>query len=151
MKLLNLSLDLDWFFRRLKNAEYAVLLLDYDGTLAPFVRERDRAVPYPGVGERLHRLIKIPNNRLVIVSGRWSRDLKPLLGLKIFPEIWGCHGAERVYPDGHEVLREIGERAVTGLVAIDEWARRQALAKFLERKPTSVAFHWRGESTGFAA
>lgn len=145
MKLLNQSLDLDWFFRRLANARESVLLLDYDGTLAPFVRERDRAVPYPGVGERLHRLVKIPANRLVIVSGRWSRDLKPLLGLKTFPEIWGCHGAERVFPDGREVLRQIGELAVSGLVAVDEWARKQGLAKYIERKPTSVAFHWRGQ------
>ena len=146
MQVLNPSFDIDWFFKRLKGAARAALLLDYDGTLAPFRRERDRAVPYPGVGERLERLMRQPSDRLVIVSGRWSRDLKPLLGLTRPPEIWGCHGAERALPDGTEILRPIGERAVTGLVAIDEWARKQGLARFLERKPTSVAFHWRGRT-----
>jgi len=145
MQVLNPSFDIDWFFKRMKDASRAALLLDYDGTLAPFRRERDRAVPYPGVKERLERLMQRSSDRLVIVSGRWSRDLKPLLGLSRPPEIWGCHGAERALPDGSEILRPIGERAVTGLVAIDEWARKQGLTRFLERKPTSVAFHWRGQ------
>ena len=37
------------FLERLKTANKRMLLLDYDGTLAPFRVDRDHAFPYPGV------------------------------------------------------------------------------------------------------
>ena len=45
------SAALERFFERLPGAPARVLLLDYDGTLAPFRVERDEAVPYAGVRE----------------------------------------------------------------------------------------------------
>ena len=57
MDALTAGLDLDGFFHKLAGARARVLLLDYDGTLAPFRTERDRAVPYPGVRERVEALV----------------------------------------------------------------------------------------------
>ncbi len=136
---------LDTFFRKLKNARSRLLLLDYDGTLAPFRPEREQAVPYSGVTERLKALIAAKNTRLIIISGRWSRDLKPLLKLDVYPEIWGCHGAERLYPDGTSDIISLEEKTIKGLVIADEWAKSEGLEHLAEKKPTSLAFHWRGQ------
>ncbi|MBN1213646.1 MAG: trehalose-phosphatase [candidate division Zixibacteria bacterium] len=136
---------LETFFKKLKKARQRILFLDYDGTLAPFRTERDKAVPYPGVTERLEQIIASGKTRLIIISGRWSKDLKPLLKLKKYPEIWGCHGAERLYPDNNYELVALEEKIIKGLVDADEWARSEGLDRYYEKKPTSLAFHWRGQ------
>jgi len=144
MQLLNRQFDLDQFFDKVTSSDQSVLMLDYDGTLAPFRPERDQAIPYAGVRERLVKLIRLRSTRLVLVSGRWSEDLIPLLGLHELPEIWGCHGAERVLPDGTIRFVELKPEAQQGLEKARTWAMEKGLQDCLEHKPTSVAFHWRG-------
>ena len=58
----------------LRAAPRSVLMLDYDGTLAPFHVDRFAATPYPGVEERLVLLSTIPQIRLVLVSGRSAQE-----------------------------------------------------------------------------
>jgi len=147
MKQLSDIQNFDEFFRTLSSAPRRMLLLDYDGTLAPFVVNRDQAVPYDGIRERLELILTQGTTRLVIVSGRWSKHLIPLLAIDPLPEIWGCHGAERVSPDGSIELTDVDESSIRGLVAADEWAGRNGLRSLIERKPTSLAFHWRGLDT----
>lgn len=132
------------FFEKLSTASHRVLMLDYDGTLAPFRVERLQAVPYPGVREILSRILAGGHARVVIVSGRPVAELLPLLGLEPLPEIWGAHGWERRLPDGAlEVsepdpdTREVLDKAYTAVVA-------EGLESQSERKIASVAVHWRG-------
>ena len=80
------------FWLKLEKASRSALLLDYDGTLAPFQVERDKANPYPGVREILEQIQHSDRTRLIIVSGRTVADLLPLLNMKNNPEIWGSHG-----------------------------------------------------------
>lgn len=138
----------DEFMARLATACHATLLLDYDGTLAPFHRDPAAARPWPGVGGRLQRIAALPGIRLGIVTGRPAVELLPLLtllGLPTRPEIWGAHGWERLRPDGRMEVRVL---ATTARNALREAARRAAGAPDqgarLERKPASVALHWRG-------
>ncbi len=119
-------------------------MLDYDGTLAPFQQKRGDAIPYPGVRERLEKLVESEETRVIIISGRRARDLDPLLGLDRLPEIWGCHGAERLLPDESYQLLPLTGKVVDGLDQIDEWAEREQLTAYLEKKPAGRAFHWRG-------
>lgn len=144
MKTLNSSVDVPLFFRRLREASQNALLLDYDGTLAPFRVDRDRAFPYRGVREILETLVGVPRLRVVIVSGRWIKDLKPLLKLKTQPEIWGSHGMERLRTDGSYEIAKMDENQLSGLVAADEWVENAGLINHAERKPGSIAIHWRG-------
>jgi trehalose-phosphatase len=143
MELLNTSFDLDQFFARLAESSYPLLMLDYDGTLAPFRPERDEAIPYSGVRERLARLVASVRTRTVLVSGRAVDDLVPLLGLPQLPEIWGSHGAERRLPDGSREAVDLSPSIRTGLVQIEQWAVRNNFDDSLERKPAALAFHWR--------
>lgn len=133
------------FFARLGRAPRRLLMLDYDGTLAPFHPDPAQALPYPGVLPLLDALVDREHTRLIVVSGRWTRDLLPLLPLRRRPEIWGCHGWERLWPDNRYSLAPIAEPALQALVALDELGDRvRALGGRCEQKPRSVAFHWRG-------
>jgi trehalose 6-phosphate phosphatase len=121
-------------------------MLDYDGTLAPFREERDRAVPYPGVRETLDKIMHSDRTRLVVISGRAIADLMPLLGLATFPEIWGSHGWERRRADGSYSIMPVDKSSLEGLAEADLLIRGNNLGSFSEKKPRSVALHWRGLS-----
>jgi len=144
MKILEKKIDLENFFHRRDRSSRKALLLDYDGTLAPFCPERNMAYPYPGVPELLDRIMKSPATRLVIITGRWTKDLMPLLQMEGQPEIWGSHGIERLKMDGSYEVAPMDEDALNGLVKADEWIRDVGLAKRSEEKPGCLAVHWRG-------
>ncbi len=136
--------DPEGFARRLRVSTQRLLMLDYDGTLAPFVDQRDRAYPYPGVRDLLTHLSADTRNRVVIISGRAIDDLRPLLGITPLPELWGSHGWERLRADGQyqapqfpEGLQEIFDREWAWMLTAFDRSR-------LERKPASIAVHWRG-------
>ena len=82
------------------------LLLDYDGTLAPFRVDRFKARPYAGVRELLTRIERQGGTRMAVVTGRPAREIGPLLGLEKMPEVWGLHGAERLHPNGRRELEK---------------------------------------------
>ena len=107
--------DLGHFFDGVRRAASRGMLLDYDGTLAPFRVERNEAVPYPGVRELLRAILDAGHTRVVVISGRRAHDLIPLLGLEWPPEIWGTHGWERLLPDGTYECAALDEQAAQGL------------------------------------
>ncbi len=57
-----------------------LLLLDYDGTLVPFVSEPSRAIPDREITNTLRRLSANPKNTVVIVSGRDRKTLESWFG-----------------------------------------------------------------------
>jgi trehalose-phosphatase len=151
-EILRAGYDPEAFFRRLRAARSRVLMLDYDGTLAPFRIDPARAVPYPGVVPLLDAIVEAGHTRVVIVSGRWTRDLVPLLGLKRMPEIWGSHGWERLQPNGVYDTECISRAALEALVNADDWIGDvEMLGARCERKPGGLAFHWRGLANGQVA
>lgn len=120
-----------------------MLLSDYDGTLAPFVEDRDKAFPYPGVIEHLST-IRQKGTRIIIVTGRSAKEIPRFLPTDPPLEVWGCHGGERLLPSG-----ELSSLSLTPAQrAALKKAREEALALLpewrVEEKPLSVAFHLRG-------
>lgn len=144
MRVLSGSGDPDAFFRRLRAAPARVLLLDYDGTLAPFHVQRDQASPYPGAREAVRRIMDQGRTRVVVVSGRSLEDLRERLGLEPAPELWGTHGWERLHAGGHVEGRDPGKAALAALQAGRRLAEREVPAERVEVKPASVAVHVRG-------
>ncbi len=132
------------FFEGLDRSRQGALLLDYDGTLAPFRIARDEAVPYPGAREILREILASGATRLVIVSGRAVADLVPLLGLEPPPEIWGSHGWERLHAGGRYEPPDLLPPVSAGLTQAHDALIRLDLAARTERKPAGVAVHWRG-------
>jgi trehalose 6-phosphate phosphatase len=131
------------FFDRLRSSRSRVLLLDYDGTLAPFQVDRNQALPYPEVPALL-RGISEKGTRVVLVSGRPALDLSLVSGIEPRPEIWGSHGCERLHPNGRYELMPLPENVCFGLSLATERARTCGLASQVEQKPGGTAVHWRG-------
>lgn len=127
-----------------------VLLLDYDGTLAPFREERDKAVPYPGVTDILAGLPRTGSGRCIVVSGREPEEIAAFLGAAAPREIWGCHGASRLVADAEGIrasLTPAWEEALGR--AVDSLADVVA-PEAIERKSASLAVHFRGMPAGRA-
>jgi trehalose-phosphatase len=146
MKPLKGGVDPERFFASLSSAPSRVLLLDYDGTLAPFHEDRDRATPYPAAIELVRRIQKQGRSRVVVVSGRTVASLLPLLGLHPAPELWGNHGWERLRAG--KSLERTHPGAAARLL-LDEATRRAshlAPEGRVEVKPASIAVHTRGLS-----
>ena len=144
MQILQPGFDLERFFADVGRAEARALLLDYDGTLAPFHTRRDMALPYPGARELLAAIQRAGHTRLVVISGRALADLAPLLGLDPPPELWGSHGWERQLPGGARQLAALEPAMARGLEQALALAMARGLAERCERKPASLALHWRG-------
>jgi trehalose-phosphatase len=132
------------FFERLADATESLLLLDYDGTLAPFQLERDRAYPYPGVVPLLEEMLRRGRSRIVIISGRSIAELRPLLSPPLTIEIWGSHGMEHLSADGSYRQATIPAEIAASLSNAESWAVAAGLGDRVEVKPGGVAFHWRG-------
>lgn len=144
MEILTDGVSLDAFFRRVDEAKHPVLLLDYDGTLAPFHEDRNEAKPYPGVRLRLNEILQEGTSRVVLISGRPVADVMRLAGLDHTVEIWGTHGWERLQGDGTYVPPELppATKAVLDRGASLIRSNVQAPER-CEQKPASVAFHVR--------
>jgi trehalose-phosphatase len=130
-------------WNRLRSAPRSLLMLDYDGTLAPFHVDRFAAVPYPGVEERLATLSGLARVRLVLVSGRPARELRGLLPSSIKAEIWGSHGREQLQSDGSYRLFPLSPIQRAGLDQVAREMTALGFSEALEMKPSSLAIHWR--------
>jgi trehalose 6-phosphate phosphatase len=151
MKPLVNDFDFDHFFARVHRARQRVLLLDYDGTLAPFHADPRLAMPHPEVLGVLRRVAESPGTHIVIVSGRRLEDLREPLAVLPRAEAWASHCWE--WSKG-----SVEDRHQPGPRARELLARARALAQplveqgsRLEAKVASLALHWRGLTAAYAA
>ena len=137
----------DEFLERIQSSTQSLLMLDYDGTLAPFVEQRERANPYAGIPELITEIMAQTATRVVIVSGRPATEVVTLLDLPDPPEIWGGHGLERRKRNGESKIGRVDRRSASALREAFQWTREQGLDGQVEQKPGSLAIHWRGFSS----
>jgi trehalose 6-phosphate phosphatase len=119
------------------------LVLDYDGTLAPFREDRMKAYPLPNVRELLVEIRDTGRTHLAIMTGRPIRDLLTLLGDLDIP-VSGSQGTEFRFPDGTTQTHLPDPTQERRLAAGENQARAIAPAGSVERKIASVAVHTRG-------
>ncbi len=136
--------DLESVVAAYTRAHRRLLLLDYDGTLAPFTIDPSQAKPSAQALEILKGLCAVPTNRVVLISGRRKDDLSVW-----FEGIWMTLVAE----NGAWVRgAEKGEWQAT--TPIDtRWKERvrPILQRFvnripgsaIEEKETSLVWHYR--------
>lgn len=138
------------FLHDVGKAPLSVLLLDFDGTLAPFSPHRDRVLLYDGVRGALQDIVDTGRTRLVVVTGRDGREIGSLLGIRPAPEVWGVHGLQRVQSDGKCEMPEVSSTVKGALDAARRWLAYQNVQDLAEIKPGAIAVHWRGLSEGDA-
>jgi trehalose-phosphatase len=135
--------SIEEFLAAVAKARRSVLLLDYDGTLAPFSIDRQRALPYPGMVDLLQRILNAQRTRLLIVTGRDAHEIAKFLPLHPAPEVWGAHGLQRLKPDGVCEMPEVPTDVAEVLDDAERWLQYQGLHDIAEKKPGSIAVHWR--------
>jgi trehalose-phosphatase len=90
--------------KRINESERLWLFLDYDGTLSEFAPTPEHVQPDPQVIALLSRLVKSPNMRLCMISGRrlsQVKELIPVPGLLLA----GTYGIELFTPEGKSIDR----------------------------------------------
>jgi trehalose 6-phosphate phosphatase len=137
--------DLDGFFAQVRATRRRVLLLDFDGTLAPLVADRSRARPYPGIRAALATLSLAPCSTAIwVVSGRTVSDLTSRIRLDRLVDLWGSHGLERRTKNGCWVGPAPSRPAAEVLDRVAEAMRRMGAEALVERKLYGLALHGRG-------
>ncbi|AIZ65190.1 trehalose-6-phosphate synthase [Hymenobacter sp. DG25B] len=124
-------------------ANHRLLLLDYDGTLAPFHPDPQRAQPDQELRLLLRALTDNPQNRVVIISGRDRTTLEKWLGhlpLDFIAE----HGVwlRRAGEDWNlfQALRNDWKREIRPILEL--YVNRTA-GSFIEDKDYSLVWHFR--------
>jgi trehalose 6-phosphate synthase/phosphatase len=123
-----------------------MLVLDYDGTLIPFVDHPQQAVPPGAVLSILASLASNPNNCVAIASGRRARDLDQWFGM--IQGLWliAEHGAE-VRPPGSPswecLMPSIGKDWKCRVQPILECFVDRAPGSLIEEKEHSLVWHYR--------
>lgn len=140
------SKALDSFFQSVAEARQSTLLLDFDGTLAPFRVDPSKVRPWAGVASLLDQIQQTNRTRLTIITGRPAGDVASQIGLCNAPEIWGLHGAERLYPEGRVEREELVGNEQELLAAARSAVREARLGVRVEEKRNAVVVHWRGKS-----
>jgi trehalose-phosphatase len=133
------------FLERVRRARLRALLLDYDGTLAPFTTDRARAFPYREIPELVSAIMRT-GTRVVLISGRPATELLFLSGIHPHPEIWGSHGCERLSPDGSYEVEAFPAEQRQALDLAQRSLHASRLGPRTESKPGGIAVHWRGLS-----
>ncbi|HTR97239.1 MAG TPA: trehalose-phosphatase, partial [Candidatus Acidoferrales bacterium] len=126
----------------MRAAPHRLLMLDYDGTLAPLTADRLTAAPLPAALPPLRALATCTHTTLAVVSGRALDEIVALLG-SIGATLVGEHGWDVRGRDG-QVRREPMPAEVADALARGEHLAREAGAgSALERKRTALVLHTR--------
>jgi trehalose-phosphatase len=122
-----------------------LLLLDFDGTLAPFHVHRDRAHVPAGTFHLLRALAASSRTSVALVSGRPVAELERVLGDRDLPvHRIGEHGWEERAPGGETRQHPLSEEARAGLEGAWKAIGARGLQSRVERKRTGLVLHTRG-------
>ncbi len=114
---------------------------DYDGTLAPLVKDPQLAYPHRESIAALRALASYPDTHVAVVSGRSLRDLAALSRLPSEIHLVGSHGSE--FDAGF--LEELDQNQIALRKSIASEIEQISLTApgfLIEKKPASVAFHY---------
>ncbi len=127
----------------LETAERVLLMLDFDGTLAPIVARPSAARVSAGTARTLHALRDRKRIELAVISGRGASDVSSLVGLTGI-HYFGSHGRERMRPGCTEI--ETDPRGRTAIAAACRILARElaGIGGFhIENKGVAAAAHYR--------
>ncbi|MCK9223850.1 MAG: trehalose-phosphatase [Candidatus Muirbacterium halophilum] len=117
-----------------------ILLFDYDGTLAPFVKDREKAFMYEGFADLINKLAK--KYKIYFITGRTVDSLKKLLYCLDFPPcIWGSHGNEVLKSNGDYLNLNPQNKVL--LQKIWDYLELDKIVEHTEKKVSSIALHYR--------
>lgn len=124
-------------------AKTRCLLLDYDGTLVPFTRKPEEAVPSEELKKLLSDLSSDPGNNLVIISGRDADTLEKWLG-DLPVSMVAEHGASfKMKNEQWQQPVSIPNQWKDEIRPILQMFVTRCVGSFVEEKTNSIAWHYR--------
>lgn len=123
-------------------APILLIASDYDGTLAPIVSDPGSARPLREAIVALENLAALPQTHMAVISGRSLRDLASMTAEPAGVHLVGSHGSE-FDPDFAATIPEDRARLLEELTGELERIAGDGNGFTIERKPASVAFHYR--------
>lgn len=121
-----------------------LLLLDYDGTLAPFASHPQGARPDQALLELLKQLADDPANYVIVVSGRSAEDLETWLGEVPRLGLAAEHGARYRPPGAKEwELRRVATDWKSNIRSILEHFVERTPGSLVEEKQLALVWHYR--------
>lgn len=138
--------------RRLSASERVVLLLDYDGTLAPICRRPELAVLSPGMRNLLSDLKRSSCVTMAVVTGRSHEDIRRMVRLKDIIYI-SNHGFQISWGRKRWVHPEVktAKKILNEVSILLEEALREFYLTVVENKKLTLSVHYRGEENKNAA
>jgi trehalose 6-phosphate synthase/phosphatase len=128
------------------HADRRLLIFDYDGTLVPFARRPQQAVPPVSVLDLLNAMAADSKNRVVLISGRSAENLDRWFGT--IQGLWlvAEHGAELKDPSRPtwEALRpqSTPDWKATVMPILEHFVDRTP-GSFVEEKKYALVWHYR--------
>ena len=129
-----------------RQAKRRLLILDYDGTLAPYTSLPRQAKPSPDLISLLERLSSDPTNYVALISGRGSADLERWFGGVARLMLAAEHGAKLRPPESSEwqLLRpETSNDWKNTVKPVLEHFVERTPGSFIEEKEYSLVWHYR--------
>jgi len=137
-----------------RRASRRLLLLDYDGTLVPFADQPGRARPTTRAMSLLKALSSVPNNEIVVLSGRKRQDLERWFG-RLPITLVAEHGAWFRWKGNPswEAIASLASPWKTRIRPILALFVERIPGSFLEEKDFSLCWHYRNadEESALAA
>jgi len=127
-------------------ARRRLLILDYDGTLVPFAKRPEQAVPPPEVIDLLNALVSDPQNCVALLSGRTAENLDRWFGTVQGMWLVAEHGAEfkPPYSPTWEPLRlQMPAEWKNKVMPILEHFVDRTPGSFVEEKKWGLVWHYR--------
>lgn len=122
-------------------AKERLILLDYDGTLAPICNKPEEAKPTTELMATLRQLTDDPSNKVVVNSGRDHGTLEKWLG-NLHISLAAEHGA--YYKENGEWINKVHQNEwSSGLLSILKLFVEKTPHSHLEIKDTALAWHYR--------
>ena len=143
--ILTTAQDFDGFLvPYIDNAEKLVLLLDYDGTLAPIAPHPDMAIIPNETKRVLERLSKCPDIYIAMISGRGVANVKAMVGIDNITYA-GNHGLEILHPDGTRFTHPMPTNYEDKISRLLQTLQQQVChhGAWVENKGVLLTYHYR--------
>ncbi len=142
--------DLQERLEAVSRAPVLLVATDFDGTLAPIVREPEAVEANREAVVALRMLSALPQTHVAVISGRALGDLAKRAEEAGDVHLVGSHGSE--FELGFAAaLPDTARQLLGDIIADAEQIAQRFPGAHVERKPTAIAFHFRNVDEPLAA
>lgn len=147
------ALDVPAMLAAYHSAGRRLLLLDYDGTLTGFFRRPEDAAPPTDLLAILEALVSVPQNSVMLISGRRRADLERWFGGLERMWIAAEHGALMHRPDSElwePLRRDHPAKLLERVRPVLQHFVERTEGSFIEEKEFSLVWHYRSSESRFS-